>query len=84
MRKETGMMLKGPLVRAILEGRKTQTRRILKPSPAVNQPLQYITAETVWVYARSIEPINYPNLRCIRWDSPCRETKRADLCARDI
>ncbi|GEM_PF-4050964 len=27
MPKETGMMFKGPLVRAILEGHKTQTRR---------------------------------------------------------
>lgn len=33
MPKETGMMFKGPLVRAILEGRKTQTRRILKMRP---------------------------------------------------
>ena len=32
--KETGMMFKAPLVRAILEGRKTQTRRIVKPTPA--------------------------------------------------
>ena len=29
--KETGLMLKAPLVRAILEGRKTQTRRVAKP-----------------------------------------------------
>ena len=29
--KETGLMFKAPLVRAILEGRKTQTRRIAKP-----------------------------------------------------
>ena len=29
--KETGLILKAPLVRAILEGRKTQTRRIAKP-----------------------------------------------------
>lgn len=29
--KETGLILKAPMVRAILEGRKTQTRRIAKP-----------------------------------------------------
>ena len=29
--KETGLMFKAPLVRAILDGRKTQTRRIAKP-----------------------------------------------------
>ena len=28
--KETGLMFKAPLVRAILEGRKTQTRRVAK------------------------------------------------------
>ena len=29
--KETGLMFKAPIVRAILEGRKTQTRRVAKP-----------------------------------------------------
>ena len=33
--KETGLIFKAPLVRAILEGRKTQTRRVAKP---VNHP----------------------------------------------
>ena len=31
--KETGLILKAPLVRAILEGRKTQTRRVVKRLP---------------------------------------------------
>ena len=31
--KETGLMFKAPLVRAILEGRKTQTRRVVKRLP---------------------------------------------------
>lgn len=31
--KETGLMFKAPLVRAILSGQKTQTRRVVKPHP---------------------------------------------------
>lgn len=68
--KETGLMFKAPLVRAILEGRKTQTRRIVKPAPAADQPLQHITTETGLTYARSMERINFQNPRRIRWESP--------------
>lgn len=36
--KETGLMFKAPLVRSILDGSKTQTRRLVKPQPAPNAP----------------------------------------------
>ena len=68
--KETGMLFTSPMVRAILEGRKTQSRRIVRPAPETDQRLQPITTETGLVYARSMEKIDYPNLRRIRWESP--------------
>jgi hypothetical protein len=49
--KETGLMFKAPLVRAILEGRKTQTRRVLKPQPAPNHPHD---GGTKWVLERGL------------------------------
>ena len=33
--KETGLMFKAPLVRSILDGTKTQTRRVVKPQPVI-------------------------------------------------
>ncbi|THJ35971.1 hypothetical protein E8K88_01440 [Lampropedia aestuarii] len=38
--KETGLMFKAPLVRAILSGQKTQTRRIVKPQPSAGKSFQ--------------------------------------------
>ncbi len=35
--KETGLMFKAPLVRSILDGTKTQTRRVVKPQPVAGQ-----------------------------------------------
>ena len=68
--KETGLMFKAPLVRAILSGQKTQTRRVVTPQPhddrlhqSVDQPTRGSSGEWTWWAGNHTQGI-YHSAKC--------------------
>lgn len=67
--KERGVIFNAEMVRAILDGRKTQTRRLVNPEPDPPQLLEARTAESGCVYAIHANRSNVHQGR-FRWDCP--------------
>ncbi|KGA31145.1 hypothetical protein [Pectobacterium odoriferum] len=67
--KESPIIFNGDMVRAILDGRKTQTRRMVKPTPDYPQILETRRAESGCVFAVHANRHHASEGR-FRWDCP--------------
>ena len=90
--RERGIHFNSEMVRAVMEGRKTQTRWIVNPEPDSPQLLESRTAESGCVYAIHANRSNVHQGR-FRWDCPfgqpgdrlwVRETARCEFSREDF
>lgn len=57
--KERPILFSGEMVRAILDGRKTQTRRVVKPQPPAECSIHYMLGKESWLPPEKQSPIRH-------------------------
>lgn len=76
--KERPILFSGPMVRALLAGRKTQTRRALKPQPPAECSIHYMLGNESWLPADERTPLRH---HWEAWGGPLYEARPAKALA---